>query len=754
MPVVRKLRPPEPAPMRRQISEGLIVGESDGIPTPQRMLFPVNKLSIKWERVYLVGAGLYNLGNTCFLNSTVQCLTYTPPLANYLLSNEHSRSCRQSGFCMICVMQNHIIQAFANTGSAIKPAFFIRDLKKIARHFRCGSQEDAHEFLRYTIDAMQKACLNGYPKLDRETQTTTLIHQIFGGYLRSRVACLECESVSDSYEPYLDIALEIGSVVNIVQALKLFAKPDVLCRENAYMCAKCNMKVSATRLYTVHRMSNILTLSLKRFASSRGGKITRNVSYPEVLNIRPYMSQSVGDAVMYGLYAVLVHSGDSCRAGHYYCYVKASNEQWYKMNDSTVHPSTLKVVLDQQAYILFYLRMQEKNTDASNAKQDVVHSVISNVTPEQWKKRSLNEPLSSPQVTEVSPRQSLTDAPPSSSLHSSGDFSPAPPHRSLEKQLTGIKSSEVKSSQNSKNTEISQLKKEVALLKKDVALLKKEMWSRGDEGLKREDSELSLSLLCKSVGTDPCMLKTELLETKLRSRGDEGLKREDSELSLTYTESKPTDAQDTDQDLQDEESTDQTSTESLDSVCNAGEQQQILTGHTEEEDHTGVEEESWDDDFDEELSETPERDHPAANRCQCGVCGKILSQPSSLSRHKRLHTGKKPYKCSQCDKCFTNKSSLRAHKSVHTGEKPYSCSQCGKRFSDSSNLKAHQKLHTGHKPYHCDVCGKSFSRLDYLVQHKRIHNCEKPYKCSQCDKTFTQSAHLRAHKRVHTGKKP
>lgn len=35
----------------------------------------------------------------------------------------------QSGFCMICIMQNHIIQAFANTGNAIKPVSFIRDLK-------------------------------------------------------------------------------------------------------------------------------------------------------------------------------------------------------------------------------------------------------------------------------------------------------------------------------------------------------------------------------------------------------------------------------------------------------------------------------------------------------------------------------------------------------------------------------------------------------------------------------------------------
>lgn len=35
---------------------------------------------------------------------------------------------------------------------------------EIARHFRFGNQEDAHEFLRYTIDAMQKACLSGYAK--------------------------------------------------------------------------------------------------------------------------------------------------------------------------------------------------------------------------------------------------------------------------------------------------------------------------------------------------------------------------------------------------------------------------------------------------------------------------------------------------------------------------------------------------------------------------------------------------------------
>ncbi|KAL0993483.1 hypothetical protein UPYG_G00108600 [Umbra pygmaea] len=387
----------EPAQIKRQVSDNQGGGHSDGIPAPQKILFPGNRLSMRWERIYRVGAGLHNLGNTCFLNSTVQCLTYTPPLANYLLSKEHSRACHQSGFCMICIMQNHIIQAFANTGNAIKPVSFIRDLKKIARHFRFGSQEDAHEFLRYTIDAMQKACLNGFPKLDRTTQATTLVHQIFGGFLRSRVKCSICKSVSDTYDPYLDIAVEIRQAANIVRALDQFVKPDTLSGENAYMCAKCKKKVPATKRFTVHRTSNVLTLSLKRFANFSGGKITKDIGYPEFLDIRPYMS-TTGDPVMYGLYAVLVHSGYSCHAGHYYCYVKASNGQWYQMNDSMVHSSNIKVVLNQQAYVLFYLRIPEtkKNVDVQTTKQGMAKN---NAVPEQIRKTNLNGPLSSPQIT-------------------------------------------------------------------------------------------------------------------------------------------------------------------------------------------------------------------------------------------------------------------------------------------------------------------------------------------------------------------
>uniref|UniRef100_A0A3Q3W2T8 Ubiquitin carboxyl-terminal hydrolase 36 n=1 Tax=Mola mola TaxID=94237 RepID=A0A3Q3W2T8_MOLML len=128
---------------------------SDGIELPKKVLFPPERLNLKWSQDHSIGAGLQNMGNTCYLNSILQCLTYTPPFANYMLSQEHSKS----GFCAMCAMQQHVILVFANSGKVIKPTTVLRGLRVIAQHFHTGRQEDAHEFLRYTVDAMQKSCL-------------------------------------------------------------------------------------------------------------------------------------------------------------------------------------------------------------------------------------------------------------------------------------------------------------------------------------------------------------------------------------------------------------------------------------------------------------------------------------------------------------------------------------------------------------------------------------------------------------------
>ncbi|CAI8050584.1 Ubiquitin carboxyl-terminal hydrolase 36 [Geodia barretti] len=114
----------------------------------------------------------------------------------------------------------------------------------------------------------------------------------------------------------------------------------------------------AQKRFTLHRLPNVLTIQLKRFDynSLFGGKINKHVGYPAHLDMRPYMTFKKGPPQWYHLYAVLVHSGCSCRSGHYYCYIRNSNKTWYCLNDAQVYQASLQQVLQQEAYLLFYAR--------------------------------------------------------------------------------------------------------------------------------------------------------------------------------------------------------------------------------------------------------------------------------------------------------------------------------------------------------------------------------------------------------------
>jgi hypothetical protein len=60
----------------------------------------------------------------------------------------------------------------------------------LCRRFRLGRQEDAHEYLRCVLDAMHEAFLKHIrPKPAPELASTTFVHRIFGGKLRSQVGC-------------------------------------------------------------------------------------------------------------------------------------------------------------------------------------------------------------------------------------------------------------------------------------------------------------------------------------------------------------------------------------------------------------------------------------------------------------------------------------------------------------------------------------------------------------------------------------
>lgn len=316
-------------------------------------------------------AGLVNIGNTCYINTALQCLYNCDVFITFISTGDGS-NLHQALRSLSKEMQS-------NT-TAVKPMAFLQSIAKyMSNAIDICEQNDIMEFISLFfetflrvegIDVRQKmfTVINNISyndtsydrqkyKMDRDwaekvgKEYSKLCPLVIGQSI-SQIVCNNCHKIWHNYDVYQDISIAIeGNTLD--ECLVKHFEGVVLSEWKCEQCAKGSMSNRITKLW---RNPSILIIALKRFdympQCNAIMKNSKKILINENINIERF---SVGKSKNnYALKSVAIHSG-SYHGGHYRAVCRHKDCNWYMYDDDTIMKLGTSLPDDvSQGYVFFY----------------------------------------------------------------------------------------------------------------------------------------------------------------------------------------------------------------------------------------------------------------------------------------------------------------------------------------------------------------------------------------------------------------
>ena len=347
------------------------------------------------EKTIPITVGLDNIGATCYMNATLQCLSNVPELTDFFLQKFPSQMTNNK---IMTTEYYKVIKELWNRDNNKKsyaPNSFKEVLSKENELFAGVAANDSKDLINFLLEQFHKELNvskinnnmnNIISQNDQSNEAKMLsiflsymqeaynsqISALFYGVQENITKCLNCNRLKYNYQIFsiLEFPLEqvnkycfnnglrmnfngVGNPdINLYECFQYYNHYESMVGENQIHCDTCNRLTNANYGTLLYSMPNYLIINLNR---GKGATYKCNLIFPEILNLLNYVNFKDGN-IVFQLHSVICHIGPSSMGGHFVAYCKHKlDNKWYKYNDSIVTLcENKKEYLNGLPYILFY----------------------------------------------------------------------------------------------------------------------------------------------------------------------------------------------------------------------------------------------------------------------------------------------------------------------------------------------------------------------------------------------------------------
>jgi ubiquitin C-terminal hydrolase len=350
-----------------------------------------------FELDYYPTKGLNNVGLTCYMNSTLQCLLHIPELTFFFVNSYIEFSNKYEKIIQKTETKGKISKEykallseiytnsrnFFGFDSSVSPKKFNDLISRLNPQFSKYQSNDAKDLIIYLLQEMHEE-LNyfGGQKLQKIPQCNQLdesdsfkffyevnskmnfsiISYLFWGIVKQTTICKVCKSTlfNFQYFQYLSFPLYryANTKFNIYRGLKDYIAEEILTGDNQFYCQKCQNLRDAKIFSKIYYTSPYLLINLDY------GKnkiyIPKEIDYGSIIILSKEFLEIKAGEITYNLIAVSSHIGSSGNSGHYITYCRdIKSDSWYKFNDSSVSKCDFENTKEYSPYLLLFKKVKQ-----------------------------------------------------------------------------------------------------------------------------------------------------------------------------------------------------------------------------------------------------------------------------------------------------------------------------------------------------------------------------------------------------------